>query len=79
LNEDRGRGSGGGDTFNTFTVSPLEQARDQDDADLLTRSLLASFSNPNLDVAIKRQNTVNHIRACYAWRNFTFPAEFDKF
>jgi hypothetical protein len=65
----------GGDTFSTYTVSPLEQARDEDDANLLTRSLLETFSSANIDVAVKRQNTVRHLRACYAWRNFNFPVE----
>jgi hypothetical protein len=65
----------GGDTFGTYTVSPLEQARDQADADKLTRNLLATFSSDRMDVAIKRQNTVRHMRACYSWRNFVFPAD----
>lgn len=65
----------GGDTFNTYTVSPLEQARDGDDANVLARNLLATFSNSNVEVAVKRQNTSKHLRACYAWRGFNFPAD----
>jgi hypothetical protein len=65
----------GGDSFSTYTVSPLEQARDQADADLLTRSLLATFSGNHMDIAVKRQNTARHMRACYSWRKFHPPAE----
>jgi hypothetical protein len=65
----------GGDTFSTYTISPLEQARDEEDANMLTRSLLGTFSSANIDVAIKRQNTVRHLRECYAWRNFNCPVE----
>jgi hypothetical protein len=64
-----------GDRFNTYTVSPLAHARDTDDANLLTRSLLGTFSGSNIDIAIKRQNTMRHIRACYASRQFDIPAE----
>jgi hypothetical protein len=65
----------GGDTFGTYTVSPLEQARDEDDANMLARSLLGTFSSANIDVAVKRQNTARHLRACYARRDFTLPVE----
>jgi hypothetical protein len=65
----------GGDTFNTYTVSPLEQARGENDASVLARSLIATFSNSNVDVAVKRQNTSRHMRACYAWRKFDFPVD----
>lgn len=34
----------GGDTFDTYTVSPLEQARSNVDADLLARRLIGTFS-----------------------------------
>lgn len=60
----------GGDTFNTYTLSPLEQARDVNDAGLITNNLLATFSNPSIDVAVKRQNTIRHMRACYQLRGF---------
>lgn len=63
----------GSETFNTYTVSPLEQARDEADANELTKNLLATFSSSTVDVAIKRQNTERYMRACYAWRKFTFP------
>lgn len=65
----------GGDTFNTYTVSPLEQACSEGDACVLAQSLLATFSNSNVDVAVKRQNTSKHMRACYEWRRFNFPAD----
>jgi hypothetical protein len=65
----------GGDTFSTYTVSPLEQAHGEDDAGVLARSLLSTFSGTNVDVAIKRQNTGKHMRACYAWRKFNFPTD----
>lgn len=66
----------GGDVFNTYTVSPLEQARDQDDANKLTRTLLNIFSSPSIEVAVKRENTQSHMRACYDWRKFVWPTEF---
>lgn len=65
----------GGDTFDTYTVSPLEQARDEADAGVQTRTLLSTFSSSTVDVAVKRQNTVKHLHACYTWRNFKFPAD----
>lgn len=65
----------GGDIFNTYTVSPLEQAQNEADANALTRSLLGTFSGPSMDVAVKRQNTTRHMRACFAWRNFSFPED----
>jgi hypothetical protein len=60
----------GGDTLNTFTLSPLEQASSANDAEILTSNLLATFSGQTIDVAVKRQNTIRHIRACYQWRGF---------
>jgi hypothetical protein len=69
----------GGDAFNTYTVSPLEQARDAADANGLTQRLLATFSASNMEVAVKRQNTARHMRACYAWRKFAFPPELSVF
>lgn len=68
-----------GDAFNTYTVSPLEQARDANDANMLTQRLLATFLGSNMDVAVKRQNTARHMHACYAWRKFTFPSELSIF
>lgn len=65
----------GGDTFNTYTLSPLVQAHGPDDANLLTRTLLGTFSGRNIDVAIKRQNTARHMRACFAWRKYRVPSE----
>jgi hypothetical protein len=65
----------GGDTFDTYTVSPLEQAKSAEDANTLMKALLASFSNQAMDVAVKRQNTVRHLKACCAWRNFAFPSD----
>lgn len=65
----------GGNTFNTYTVSPLEQAGGEEDAGVQTRNLLATFSDLSVDVAVKRQNTAKHMSACYAWRRFKFPAD----
>jgi len=62
----------GGDVLNTYTLSPLEQARDMEDADLLTSRLLATFRGRSIDVAVKRQNTVRHMRACFQWRGFPY-------
>jgi len=69
----------GGDMFDTYTVSPLEQARGGDDAGMIARSLLSTFSNSSVDVAVKRQNTLKHMRACYAWRKFSFPTDLSTF
>jgi class 3 adenylate cyclase len=64
----------GGDTFNTFTVSPLEQAGGVEDANALTRNLLRTFVGAKIDVAIKLQNTSRHLEACYEWRGFKAPS-----
>lgn len=63
----------GGDKLSTYTVSCLEQARGQDDADNVTQNLMELLSSPNVGVAIKRRNTERHMRACYKWRNLRFP------
>jgi hypothetical protein len=65
-----------GDTFQTYTVSPLEQARDKEDANQMTRTLFSTFVGSSMDVAVKRQNTMAHMRACYAGRNLEYPQEF---
>ena len=65
----------GGDTFSTYTASPLEQARNENDANVLSQNLLATFSGTNTSIAVKRQNTERHLRACYAWRKFNFPED----
>jgi hypothetical protein len=49
--------------FNTDTVSLIEEARDNLDANVLTRSLLATFERGAMDVAVKRQNTARQPRA----------------
>jgi hypothetical protein len=64
-----------GGVFNTYTVSPLEQARDLAHADQLTRTLLGTFAGARMDIALKRQNTARHMRACYEWRKFRFPSD----
>ena len=69
----------GGKSFQTYTVSPIVQARDQDDARALVGSILATFKGPNVDVAVKRQNTVEHLRSCYQWRGWPFPEGVDPF
>jgi hypothetical protein len=60
----------GGYTLNTYTLSPLEQAKDVNDAEKLTQRLLATFTGSTIDIAVKRQNTVRHLRACYELRHF---------
>jgi hypothetical protein len=65
----------GGDAFNTYTVSPLEQAGGESDANILTRSLLGTFLGSEVDIAVKRQNTVRHLQACYSWRKYNLPPE----
>lgn len=65
----------GGDSFDTYTVSPLEQARDNADANNLSLTLLSTFVGSSIDVAMKRQNTIRHLRECYTWRGFAWPRE----
>jgi hypothetical protein len=65
----------GGDTFATYTLSPLEQARNFDDAEVITKNLLGTFSSRSVDVAIKRQNTIRHLCACYENRRFPLSAQ----
>jgi hypothetical protein len=67
--------SEGGDLFNTYIVSPLEQARDNGDANVLTQTLASTFWTSKMDIAVKRQNTAKQMRACYAWRNFEYPSQ----
>ncbi|MGH8280086.1 MAG: hypothetical protein ACRETQ_11075 [Gammaproteobacteria bacterium] len=65
----------GGGTFNTYTVSPLEQTRNENDANDLAEKLIGTFCNFPVNVAIKRQNTLKHLQACYKWRNYHFSDE----
>lgn len=64
-----------GDEFQSYTVSPIVQAGDVRDAIDLTIKILGTFKSNNLEVAIKKQNTIKHLQACYAWRNWEFPTE----
>lgn len=68
-----------GDVFRTYTVSPLEQAQNEHDAHVLARNLLTIFSDPRIDVAIKRQHTSRHLCECYKWRHFALPPELTNF
>jgi hypothetical protein len=34
-----------------------------------------TFTGTSIDVAIKRQNTMRQIRACYGWRKVELPIE----
>ncbi|CQR42279.1 hypothetical protein THICB3180067 [Thiomonas sp. CB3] len=63
----------GGASFNTYTASPLVQAVDRDDANTICATLLATFKSTSLDIAVKRQNTVSHLRACSRWRKWADP------
>lgn len=65
-----------GKRFETYTVSPLEQAASEKDSQSLARTLLGTFSSSNLEVAIKKQNTAAHLVACFAWRNHKLPSDF---
>lgn len=69
----------GGDMLNTYTLSPLEQARDMNDANLLTANLLATFTSRAIDVAVKRQNTIRHMRACYQGRGLPYSDQLKAF
>jgi hypothetical protein len=63
----------GGASLHTYTVSPLVQAVDENDAEVISTILLASFRGSSLDIAIKRQNTVRHLRSCFLWRKWSPP------
>jgi hypothetical protein len=67
-----------GESFRTYTVSPLEQAGGEDDANFLANKLLDTFTGGTVEVAMKRQNTENHLRACYHKRGYRFPEGFTK-
>jgi hypothetical protein len=62
-----------GDVFETYTISPLEQAKSLPDAMLLSTNLLDTFDSSAIDVAIKRQNTARHLEECLKWRGITPP------
>ena len=64
-----------GGEFQSYTVSPIVQSHDVRDAKDLTIKILDTFKSNNLEVAIKKQNTIKHLQACYAWRNWEFPTE----
>jgi hypothetical protein len=64
----------GGDSFDTYTVSPFEQCPSEHEADLLSRNLLLSMQTPNIEIATKRQNTIRHLVECYRWRKFKVPS-----
>jgi hypothetical protein len=63
----------GGDVFDTYTVSPLEQAASETEANWLASKLLSTFSGSSVAVAVKRQNTMDHLDACYEWRKWKSP------
>jgi len=65
----------GGAVFDSYTVSPIVQASDVQDAEALTAALLNTFQPPTIEVALKKQNTIKHLRACYEWRGWEFPKD----
>ena len=64
-----------GDKFHSYTVSPIVQALDVQDAVALTIKILGTFNSNNVQVAVKKQNTIKHLQACYEWRGWEFPTE----
>lgn len=64
-----------GDAFESYTVSPIVQAKDVKDAEAITGALLNTFQPPSVDIAIKKQNTIKHLRTCYEWRSWRFPKD----
>lgn len=64
-----------GDTFHSYTISPIVQASDVRDAIELTLKILGTFKSTNVDISIKKQNTIKHLQACYEWRGWKFPLE----
>lgn len=64
-----------GENYDTYTVSPILQAKDEEDAKAITTAILNTFRTNSLDVAVKKQNTINHLRACYEWRGWQFPTD----
>lgn len=63
----------GGDAFESYTVSPIVRATDIHDGEALTAAILNTFQPQSVDVAVKKQNTIKHLRACYVWRGWEFP------
>lgn len=66
-----------GSAFHTYTVSPIVQAVQEEDGRSLANALLATFKGPNVGVAVKRQNTVAHLKSCFQWRGWAFPTGVD--
>ena len=64
-----------GDLFHTYTVSPIVQTDDVRDAIELTLKILGTFKSTNVEIAVKKQNTIKHLQACYEWRSWKFPSE----
>lgn len=62
----------GGGTLETYAVSPIMQARDEADANSLTRTFLHTFHSNSVDVAVKSQNSGRFIKLCYEWRGFHY-------
>ena len=65
-----------GDEFHTYTVSPIVQTSDIRDAIELTLKILGTFKTTNVEISVKKQNTIKHLKACYEWRGWKFPSEF---
>ena len=54
-----------GNTFHTYTVSPIVQTSDIRDAIDLTLKILDTFKTTNIEISVKKQNTIKHLQACY--------------
>lgn len=67
----------GGHALETYTVSPVVQAANEAGARLIAAALLATFSGGGIDVAVKRQNTLHHLRSCFAWRRWEWPRDLE--
>ena len=64
----------GGASLRTYTASPLVQAVNEQDAEVISATLLATFKGASVDVAVKRQNTAHHLRSCFHWRKWKPPS-----
>lgn len=65
----------GGASFYTYTLSPLVQAVDQKDAEMISMALLSTFRGSGVAIAVKRQNTIRHLQSCFLWRKWTAPPD----
>ena len=66
----------GGDSFVTYAVSPVALANTQADRDEIVSRIMQTFAGMELDVQIKKQNTLRFLDTCVAkWKPPTTQPE----